>query len=61
MNIKFKAFLLALVYVALPFVFLYILIKYPLAILIAAIAFIVYLVYNAVLANLEGKGVRGPR
>jgi hypothetical protein len=37
------------------------LIKYPLAILIAAIAFIVYLVYNAVLANLEGKGVRGPR
>ena len=59
MNIKLKAFLLALTYVALPFIFLYTLVKHPLAILIVALAFIVYLVYNAVLANLEKKEAKG--
>lgn len=53
MNIKLKAFLLALVYVTTPFVFLYIMFVYPLLILIAAVAFIVYMVYNAVLIKLE--------
>ncbi len=53
MNIKLKAFLLALVYVTTPFVFLYIMFIYPLLILVTAVAFIVYMVYNLVLNNLE--------
>lgn len=53
MNMKLKAFLLALVYVTTPFVFLYIMFIYPLLILVTAVAFIVYMVYNLVLNNLE--------
>ena len=53
MNIKLKAFLLALAYVSAPFLFVFLTFAYPLLILVAAIALIVYLVYNAVLANLE--------
>ena len=53
MNIKLKAFLLALVYVASPFVFLYVAFQYPLIILFASISLIVWLVYNRVLNNLE--------
>jgi len=52
MNIKLKAFLLALVYVAMPFVFLYVAFVYPLIILFAAIGFIVFLVYNKILDDL---------
>lgn len=55
MNIKFKAFLIALAYVATPFVFLYIAFVYPLVILFAAIALIVWLIYNKVLADLENE------
>lgn len=55
MNIKLKAFLLAIVYVAMPFIFLYILMKHPLAILVVALSAIVYFVYHAVLKNLESK------
>lgn len=53
MNIKLKAFLLALVYVATPFLFLFVAVKYPLVILFAAIALIVWLVYNKVLDDLK--------
>lgn len=53
MNIKLKAFLLAIVYVASPFVFLYVAFMYPLIILFAALALIVYMVYNVVLNNLQ--------
>ena len=53
MNIKLKALLIALVYVATPFLFLYIAFMYPLIILFAAIALIVWLIYNKVLADLE--------
>ena len=53
MNIKLKAFLLTLVYVTTPFVFLYIAFMYPLIILFAAIAFIVFMVYRLVLSNLQ--------
>lgn len=59
MNIKLKAFLLAITFVALPFIFLYILVKHPLAIIIVALAFIVYLVYNAVLDSLVKKEAKG--
>ena len=55
MNIKLKAFLIALVCVATPFVFLYIAFMYPLIILFAAIALIVWLVYNKVLGDLESE------
>lgn len=55
MNIKLKAFLLALVYVATPFVFLYIAFMYPLVILVVAVALIVWLIYNKVLAVLENE------
>lgn len=64
MNIKLKAFLLALAYVAAPFVFLYVMFVYPLLILFVAVAFIIYLVYNAVLNNLQRehtKTKRGPQ
>lgn len=53
MNIKLKALLLALVYVSAPFVALCIMFLYPLLILFAAVAFIVYMVYNLVLSKLE--------
>ena len=53
MNIKLKAFLLAIVYVASPFVFLYMLFKYPAVILFALLGGVIYLVYNAVLRHLE--------
>lgn len=53
MNIKLKAFLLALMYVAAPFLFLYVMFVYPLVILLAALALVVYLVYNAVLIKLQ--------
>lgn len=52
MNIKVKALLLSLVYVALPFVFVYATFKYPILILFLALAFIVWLVYNKVLDDL---------
>lgn len=53
MNIKLKAFLLSIVYVASPFVFLYMLFEYPAVILFALLAVVIYLVYNAVLCHLE--------
>lgn len=53
MNIKLKAFLLALVYVTTPFAFLYVMFVYPLLILFAAVGFIVFLVYNKVLDDLK--------
>ncbi len=53
MNIKLKALLLALGFVAAPFVFLYIMFMYPLLILVTAVAAIVYMVYNLVLSKLE--------
>lgn len=53
MNIKLKALLLALGYVAAPFVFLLVAFTYPLIILFAAIALIVWMVYNKVLYDLE--------
>ena len=53
MNIKLKAFLIAIGCVAAPFVFLYVMVAYPLVILFSALAVVIYLVYNAVLANLE--------
>lgn len=53
MNIKLKAFLLALVYVTTPFVFLYVAFMYPLIVLFAALAFIVYMVYYLVLSKLQ--------
>ncbi len=53
MNIKLKALLIALGYVAIPFVFVYIVIMYPLIILFAAVALIVFLVYIRVLDNLK--------
>lgn len=52
MNIKLKAFLLALAYVSAPFLFVFLTFAYPLLILFAAIALIVWLVYNRVLYNL---------
>ena len=52
MNIKLKAFLLALGYVTTPFAFLYVAFLYPLLILFAALSFIVWLVYNRVLYDL---------
>lgn len=55
MNIKLKALLLAIGYVATPFVFVYISFMYPLIILFAAIALIVWLIYNRVLYNLENE------
>lgn len=58
MNIKLKAFLIALCYVASPFIFLYLAFKYPLVILFAAVGVLVYLVYNAVLARLEKNEVK---
>ena len=61
MNIKLKAFLLALVYVTTPFVFLYIMFLYPLLILVAAVAFIVYMVYNLVLNKLERNQRKNPQ
>lgn len=53
MNIKLKAFLLALVYVTTPFVLLYVAFMYPLIILFAALAFIFYMVYYLVLHKLQ--------
>lgn len=53
MNIKLKALLLTIGYVAAPFVFLLIAFTYPLIILFAAIALIVWMVYNKVLYDLE--------
>lgn len=53
MNIKLKAFLLALVYVTTPFVCLYGAFMYPLVILFAALAFIFYMVYYLVLRKLQ--------
>lgn len=53
MSIKLKALLLTLVYVAIPFLFVYTLIMHPLIILFAAIALVVYLVYIKVLDNLN--------
>ena len=53
MNLKLKAFLLALVYVTTPFVFLYIAFMYPLIIVFAALAFIFYMVYYLVLRKLQ--------
>ncbi len=53
MNIKLKALLIALAYVTTPFVFLYVMFVYPLLILVAAVGFIVFLVYNKVLDDLK--------
>lgn len=53
MNIKLKAFLIALVYVTTPFVFLYVAFMYPLIILFAALALIFYMVYYLVLGKLQ--------
>ena len=53
MNIKLKAFLLALVYVTTPFVFLYVAFMYPLIILFAALALVFYMVYHLVLCKLQ--------
>ena len=53
MNIKLKALLLALAYVAAPFVFLYVAFMYPLFVLFAALAFVVYMVYYLVLNKLQ--------
>lgn len=53
MNLKLKAFLLTIVYVTAPFVFLYVMFVYPLLVLFAVLALVVYLVYNAVLENLK--------
>jgi hypothetical protein len=53
MNIKIKAFLLALLYVASPFLFLYVLFEYPLVILVVGLTAIVYIAYGAVLSQLE--------
>ena len=58
MNIKLKAFLLALVYVSTPFVLLYVAFMYPLIILFAALAFIFYGMYKLVLDTLERKNLR---
>lgn len=55
MNIKLKAFLLALFYVSTPFLFVYVAFFYPLIILFSAVALIVWLVYNKVLSDLEYK------
>lgn len=61
MNIKLKALLLALVYVTTPFVLLYIMFLYPLLILVTAVAFIVYMVYNLVLNKLERNQRKNPQ
>lgn len=53
MNIKLKALLLALAYVAAPFAFLYVAFMYPLFVLFAALAFVVYMVYYLVLNKLQ--------
>ena len=53
MNIKLKALLLTIGYVAAPFVFLYVAFMYPLIVLFAALAFIVYMVYYLVLRKLQ--------
>ena len=53
MNIKLKALLLSLGYVAAPFVFVTVAFTYPLIILFATIALIVWMVYNKVLYDLE--------
>ena len=55
MNIKIKAFLLALVYVTTPFVCLYVAFMYPLIILFAALAFVFYMVYYLVLRKLQDE------
>lgn len=55
MNIKLKALLLAIIIVASPFAFIFVLFKYPGVILLAAVGFLIYLVYNAVLKRLERK------
>ena len=52
MNIKLKALLIAIAYVSAPFLFLFLAFAYPLIILFAAIALIVWLVYNRVLYDL---------
>lgn len=58
MNIKLKALLLAIILVASPFVFVAVLVMYPLIILIMSVMFVIYLVYSAVLVNLERKSTR---
>jgi len=52
LNIKLKALLIAIAYVSAPFLFLFLAFAYPLIILFAAIALIVWLVYNRVLYDL---------
>lgn len=64
MNIKLKALLIALGYVAAPFVFLLVAVTYPLIILFTAVAIIVWMVYNKVLYDLEHhtrKTKKGPQ
>lgn len=58
MNIKLKAFLLALVYVAAPFIFIYVLFTYPLVIACLLLGLLIYLVYRGVLNNLERKELK---
>ena len=53
MNIKLKAFLLALIYVTTPFVLMYVAFMYPLVILFAAVTGLFYMVYCLVLSKLQ--------